>query len=172
MRNSLGDLNLVSQYHHFRLSHFMLMNLVQMFQFLSHIRYRIRHNFTTFQSSYICFFFTNKDLETLKRISEHAARTQGLDIMNHSSGCTLHINERKIKTMLGSFVHSAGPKLVSIVTENLMGFKIDSPSKMVDIHLCKLVIVNCGQHVKLHCESEKKPGHFYHLAPPPCKIVV
>ena len=80
--------------------------------------------------------------------------------MNPSSGCALHINETKIKTMSGSFMNSAAPTLVSIVTENLLGFKIDSPTRMVNIHLSKLVIVECGQNIKLHCESEKKPGHF------------
>jgi hypothetical protein len=80
--------------------------------------------------------------------------------MNHSSGSTLHINETKIKTMSGNFMHSAAPYLVSIVTENLLGFKIDGPTKMVDIHLRKLVIVDRGQHAKLHCESEKQPGHI------------
>ncbi|EFX70488.1 hypothetical protein DAPPUDRAFT_256953 [Daphnia pulex] len=62
--------------------------------------------------------------------------------------------------MSGNFMHSAAPYLVSIVTENLLGFKIDCPTKLVDIHLRKLVIVDRGQHAKLHCESEKQPGTF------------
>lgn len=156
----LGDSKFAFQYHHFQLSHFMSMRLVQMFQFLSLIRYYKLSNITECKSTNICVLFINKDLETLKRISEHASRTQGLDIMNPSSGCTLHINETKIKTMSGSFVHSAAPTLVSIVTENLLGFKINSPTRMVSIHLCKLVIVECGQQIKLHRETEKKPGDF------------
>lgn len=79
--------------------------------------------------------------------------------MNPSSGCSLHINETKIKTALGTFMHSAVPTLISMVTQNLLGFKIDMPSKRLDIHLCKLVVVECGQHIKFHSESEKKPGN-------------
>ncbi|KAI9552418.1 hypothetical protein GHT06_022784 [Daphnia sinensis] len=101
-----------------------------------------------------------RDLEILKRISTHATKTKGLDIMDLSSGCSLHINETKIKSTSGSFVHTAVPHLITLITQNLFGFKIKMPSKVLNIHLCKLMVVECGQHTKFHSESEKKSGTF------------
>ncbi len=79
--------------------------------------------------------------------------------MNSCEGCTLHINPLKIRTASsGSFLKLAAPNLIKLINQNLFGFKSASLFQMIEVQLGKLVIVEKGQNISLHSESENKEG--------------
>ena len=73
----------------------------------------------------------------------------------------MHINPHKIRTVSGSFLQAAAPTIVGLVIQNLVGFKSDLLQQMIDIQLSKLVLVERGQTLKLHTESENKAGKIH-----------
>lgn len=92
-------------------------------------------------------------------MSEHAAKTQGLEIMDPLTGKSLHINPTKIKTKTSqSFMESAAPGLTLLAVRNLLGFDVDLLNEKIETNLVKLLLVEQGQHIQLSTQQENKPG--------------